>query len=136
MITRYIIVSIISGILFGVMDGLINANPLAVRLNAVYQPIARKSINLPAGVLIDLLYGFVMAGVFLVLYSSLPGELEIVKGLSFALMVWFFRVVMSVASQWMMYITPARCLLYTTIAGLGEMLVLGVLYGLTLRPVL
>lgn len=134
MITRYVLVSIISGILFGVMDGLINANPLAVRLNAVYQPIARKSINLPAGVLIDLLYGFVMAGVFWVLYSSLPGELGIVKGLSFALIVWFFRVVMSVASQWMMYDIPARCLLYTAIAGLGEMLVLGVLFGLTLRP--
>jgi hypothetical protein len=135
MVTRYIIVSIISGILFGVMDGLINANPLAVRLYAVYKPIARKSINLPAGVLIDLLYGFVMAGVFLVLYPSLPGELGIVKGLSFALMVWFFRVVMSAASQWMMYIIPARCFLYTTIAGLGEILVLGVLYGLALRPV-
>src|SRR5512142_2889109 len=101
MITRYIIISIISGILFGVMDGLINANPLAVRLYAVYQPIAKKSINLPAGVLIDLLYGFVMAGVFWVLYPGLPGELGIVKGLWFALMVWFFRVVMSVASQWM-----------------------------------
>ncbi len=99
MATLYIIVSIISGVLFGVMDGLINANPLAVRLNAVYQPIVRKSINLPAGVLIDLLYGFVMAGVFLVLHPSLPGELGIVKGLSFALIVWFFRVVMSVASQ-------------------------------------
>ena len=134
MITRYIIVSIISGILFGVMDGLINANPLAVRLYAVYKPIARKSINLPTGVLIDLLYGFVMAGVFWVLYTSLPGETGIVKGLSFALMVWFFRVVMSVASQWMMYVIPAKCLLYTAIAGLVEMLVLGVLYGLTLRP--
>lgn len=136
MITRYIIVSIISGILFGVIDGLINANPLAVRLYAVYRPIARKSINLPAGILIDLFYGFVMAGVFLVLYPSLPGELGIVKGVGFALMVWFFRVVMSAASQWMIYIIPARCLLYTTFAGLGEMLALGVLYGLTLRPVL
>lgn len=132
MITLYIIISIISGILFGVMDGLINANPLAVRLYAVYQPIARKSINLPAGVLIDLLYGFVMAGVFLVLYPSWPGELGIVKGLSFALMVWFFRVVMSVASQWMMYMIPVRSLLYTAGVGLGEMLVLGLLYGLTL----
>ncbi len=136
MITRYIIVSIISGILFGVMDGLINANPLAVRLYAVYQPIAKKSINFPAGVLIDLLYGFVMAGMFLVLFSSLPGELGIVKGLSFALMVWFFRVVMSVASQWMMYMIPVRCLLYTAAAGLGEMLILGTLYGLTLHPAL
>ncbi len=31
---RYIIVSIVSGILFGILDGVINANPLARRLPA------------------------------------------------------------------------------------------------------
>ncbi len=134
MVATYIIVSIISGILFGVLDGLINANPLAVHLYAIYKPIARKSINLQAGILIDLLYGFLLSGIFLVLYPSLPGELGVVKGLSFALMVWFTRVVMSIASQWMMFVIPAKSLLYTAITGLGEMLVLGVLYGLTLRP--
>jgi hypothetical protein len=134
MIIIYIIVSIISGILFGIMDGIINANPLATRLYAVYKPIARTSINIPAGVVVDLVYGFVMAGVFLLLYKSLPGEAGLVKGVSFALVVWFFRVVMSAASQGMMYIVPVRSLLYTAIAGLGEMLVLGILYGLTLHP--
>lgn len=134
MATTYIIVSITSGILFGVLDGLINANPLAVRLYEIYKPIARKSINLRAGILIDLLYGFLLSGIFLVLYPSLPGELGVVKGLSFALMVWFIRVVMSIASQWMMFVIPAKSLLYTAITGLGEMLVLSVLYGLTLRP--
>ena len=130
----YIAISIISGILFGVLDGLINANPLATRLYAVYKPIARTSINVPAGVAMDLIYGFVMAGVFLILYQSLPGQVGIVKGISFALMVWFFRVIMYVASQWMMFRIPVRSLLYTAVAGLGEMLVLGILYGLTLRP--
>jgi len=38
---RYIIVSIVSGILFGVLDGLINANPLAQRLYEVYKPISQ-----------------------------------------------------------------------------------------------
>jgi hypothetical protein len=49
-------------------------------------------------------------------------------------MVWFFRVVMAVASQWMMFIIPIKTLLYTLVAGMGEMLILGVLYGLTLKP--
>lgn len=129
----YVIVSIISGILFGVMDGLINANPLAQRLYEAYKPIAKTSMNLPAGVLIDLCYGFVMAAVFLLLYKSLPGEVGLVKGISFAFLVWFFRVVMSVASQWMMFKVPTGALVYTLVAGLGEMLVLGILYGLTLR---
>ncbi len=84
--------------------------------------------------MIDIVYGFVMAGVFLVLYRSLPGEAGLIKGISFALLVWFFRVVMSVASGWMMFNVTIGALLYTLVTGLGEMLILGILYGLTLKP--
>jgi hypothetical protein len=132
--TGYIIVSVVSGILFGVLDGVINANPLAQRLYEVYKPIARVSINPVAGIVIDLVYGFIMAGVFLLLYTSLPGETGFVKGLSFACLAWFFRVVMHAASQWVMFNIPVETALYSLAAGLGEMLILGVLYGLTLKP--
>ena len=130
----YILVSIVSGILFAILDGVINANPLAQRLYAVYKPIARTSINPLAGMVIDLAYGFIMAGVFLLLYNNLPGETGLLKGVSFAFLVWFFRVVMSAASQWVMFRVPAQALLYSLVAGFGEMLLLGVLYGLTLKP--
>ena len=130
----YIIVSVVSGILFGILDGVINANPIAQRLYAVYKPIAKTSIKPLAGIVIDLVYGFVMAGVFLLLYNSLPGETGFIKGISFAVLAWFFRVVMYVASQWVMFKVPMQTLLYTLVTGLGEMLVLGVLYGLTLKP--
>jgi len=90
----YVIVSVVSGILFGILDAVIHANPLAERLYAVYQPIARTAVNPLAGIAIDLAYGFVMAGVFLCLYQSLPGETGLVKGVSFAFLAWFFRVVM------------------------------------------
>lgn len=132
--TRYVLISIVSGILFGILDGLINANPLAQRLYEFFKPIAKTSVNPIAGIAIDLVYGFVLAGLFLVLYSSLPGESGIVKGISFSLMVWFFRVVMYVASQWMMFNVPVATLLYTIAAGLIEMLILGILYGLALQP--
>jgi len=131
---RYILVSAISGVLFGILDAVVNANPLAQRLNAVYKPIARTSINPLAGTVIDLVYGFAMAGVFLLLYQSLPGEIGLVKGVSFALLAWFFRVVMSTASQWVMFSVPVKTLLYSLVTGLVEMLILGVLYGLTLKP--
>ena len=130
----YVIVSVGGGILFGILDGVINANPLAQRLYAVYKPIARTTINPLAGIVIDLVYGFIMAGVFLLLYKSLPGENGLAKGVSFALLVWFFRVIMQAASQWVMFNVPLEALLYSLVAGLGEMLVLGVLYGLTLKP--
>ena len=41
---------------------------------------------------------------------------------------------MAVASTWMMFNIPAQTLFYQLLTGLGEMLVLGVLYGLTLQP--
>src|SRR4030067_3100702 len=130
----FIIVSLVSGILFGVLDALINANPFARKLNEFYTPIAKTSINVPIGVVIDLVYGFAMAGIFLLLYESLPGEIGVVKGIIFALLAWFFRVVMSVASSWMMFKAPVKTLLYTLFTGLGEMLVLGILYGVFLEP--
>ena len=132
--TTYIIVSIIGGILFGVLDALINANPYAARLFEFYKPIARTSVNMLAGIVIDLAYGFILASVFLLLYESLPGETGLLKGLSYALLVWFFRVVMSALSQWVMFKVPGKALIYMLLAGLGEMLVLGVLYGLALHP--
>jgi len=132
--TRYLIVSVVSGILFGILDGVIYANSLAQRLYEIYKPIARTSINPLAGIVIDLVYGFVMAGVFLLLYHSLPGKTGLVKGVSFAVLVWFFRVVMYTASQWVMFNLPVEALLYFLVTGLGEMLILGVLYGLTLKP--
>lgn len=132
--TGYIIISLVSGVLFGILDGVINANPLAQRLLKVFKPIAKTSINPIAGILIDLVFGFIMAGVFLLLYNSLPGSTGLIKGVSFALLVWFFRVVMAVASQWMMFTIPVETLLYTLATGLGEMLILGILYGLSLKP--
>jgi hypothetical protein len=131
---EFIIISIVSGFLFAILDGVINANPLGQRLYKVYAPIAKTSLNPLAGIVIDLVFGFVMAGIFLLLYHSLPGKTGLIKGLSFAVMVWFFRVVMYVASQWMMFTVPAKTLLYTLATGFGEMLVLGMLYGLTLKP--
>ncbi len=131
---RYVIISVASGILFGVLDGVINANPLAQKLYEVYKPIAKPSINVVAGMAVDLAYGFIMAGVFLLLYKGLPGATGFVKGVSFAFLVWFFRVVMSVASSWIMFKVPTTALLYSLVTGLAEMLILGILYGLTLRP--
>ena len=56
------------------------------------------------------------------------------RGGSFGLITWFLRVVMSAASQWMMFNVPVKALFYSLVTGLGEMLILGVLYGLTLQP--
>lgn len=133
-IIRYFIVSVVGGILFGLMDGVINANSYAQKVFSAYKPIAKTQINVPAGVIVDLVYGFLMAGLFLILYKSLPGETGLIKGLSFGVVAWFFRVAMSVASSWIMFNVPISTLAYTFFSGLAEMLILGILFGLTLKP--
>lgn len=131
---RYAVVSIISGVLFGFMDGLLNANTLAQKLLAIYKPIARTSINITAGFAIDIAYGFAMAGFFLLLYRSLPGSTGLAKGLFYALMLWFFRVVMHALGQWMTIALSWQAVAYLLVSGILEMAVLGMLYGLALAP--
>ena len=132
---RYVLVSLGSGITFGLLDAVIHANPLAQRLYQVYKPISRASVNAPLGVGIDLMYGFSMAALFLLLYPSLPGHNGILKGISFGLIAWFFRVVMSAAAAWVMFKVPGQTLVYDLLTGLGEVVAIGMLYGwLLVRP--
>lgn len=131
---RFFIVCLANGMLFGMLDGIINANPLAQKLFVVYKPIAKEAINVPLGIVIDLAYGLIMGLIFLFLYKAFPGESGIVKGLLFGTVVWFFRVFMNTMSQLMMYKVPASALLYMALTGLVEMLIIGLVYGAFLRP--
>lgn len=127
---RYVVVSLVTGLLFGILDGIINGNSLARRLHASLAPAARKKLKLPAGLAIDLAYGFLMTALFMVLRDSLPGTQGAVQGLSFAVLAWLFRVLMGALSQWMSLELPARALAYDLAAGLAEMGILGLAIGL------
>ncbi len=116
---------------FAILDGLLNANPVAQRLYAAYRPIARQSVNAPLGLLFDIVSGVVMAALFVTLMPALPGG-WLTKGLAFGVMVWFFRVAMGVAAQAVMFQVPGSALAYALITGLVEMGALGSLYGLAL----
>jgi hypothetical protein len=126
---KFLVASVLCGILFAVLDTFLNGNPLAARLFEAYKPVARKKLNLAAGILIDLAYGFLIAGAFLLLRASLPGEVGIVKGLSLALCIWTFRVLMGGLSQWMTFEIGPKVLLYSLAVGLVEMAALGALVG-------
>ncbi len=130
---RYIAISVSSGLILGFLDGLINANPYAQKLFAVYKPIAKSSVNIALGFGIDILYGFVMAGVFLLVHKSLPGQTALLKGLSFGLIVSFFSVVMHVFSQLVMFRVPPKALIYMFLTGLAEMLMISLFLSLTLK---
>lgn len=130
---RFLVAGAGSGLLFGVLDGILNANPLAQRLFAVYRPIARPSVDALAGAGIDLVYGFIMAALFLLLRSSLPGG-PLVQGIVFGLIAWFFRVLMGTLGQWTMFVVPGATVAYSVAAGMVEMVLIGLYYGAVLRP--
>ncbi len=132
---RFIIVSISSGILFGLLDGIINGNQYAQKLFECYKPIAKTSVNIPLGVSIDIIYGFVMCWMFLIIYNSIPASNSLVKGVLYGLALWFFRVLMSVITNYMMFEVPLKTLLYVAATGLIEMVIIGSLYGLAIKPV-
>jgi hypothetical protein len=131
--TRFIIAAILTGLLFGILDGLINGNPFASKLVECYKPIAKQSINIPAGIIIDLVYGFAISGLFMLLFPVLPSEFGLIKGITFGVGMWFFRVLMNVISSWMMFNIPGKTLVYLLLAGLVEMILLGILNGLMLK---
>jgi hypothetical protein len=132
---RVVVVGLAAGVAFLVTDAILNANPLAQRLYAPYGPIARSSVNALAGSLIDLAYGLVLAILFVTLWPSLPGETGFVKGLSFGLMVWFLRVVMRVASDWVTTTVPSSTHAYTLVGGLIQILLVTALIAALLpRP--
>lgn len=130
---RLITAGLVSGVLFAIMDGLMNGNSFAVELMEYYAPIARQSINAPAGVIIDLFYGFVISGIFFLISPSLPTGSGLIKGLAYGSGMWFFGVLMGVVSNWMMFTVPAETLLYVLLAGLVKMVVLGIANGLILK---
>ena len=131
---RVLIVGAGAGMVFAILDGLLNANPLAQRLYAAYRPIARTSVNAPAGLGFDLIAGIVMALIFVMLSPALPGG-PIAKGVAFGLIAWFFRVAMGVAAQTVMFNIPGWSLVYSLVSGFLEMTVLGVIYGISLRSI-
>ena len=131
-VLRFILSSLIVGIVFGILDGLIHVNPIAENLYNVYKPITSDAVNVMARVIIDVVYGFILCGVFLLLYGSLPGS-GFVKGIAYGILIWIFRVIMYALTQWMMFTVPFSTILYIIISGLIEMLIIGGLIGLLIK---
>jgi hypothetical protein len=86
------------------------------------------------GLQIDLTYGVVLAVIFVRLCPSLPGDTRVTKGLSFGLLVWLLRVVMSAAGEWVTKTTPPATHAYVLLTGLVQIAVVSVFLGALLTP--
>ena len=129
---RFSVTSVGVGVAFVVLDAVLNANPIAQSAYAVFAPLARDSVNTGAGILLDLAYGFAFTAIFLRLWTVLPGGGRLPKALSYSALVWFFRVLMNAAGQWVAFAIPGATVMYELTAGLLEMLLLGLLLSLLL----
>ena len=95
-------------------------------------PIARPSVNAVAGSLVDLVYGLALTGLFVICRECLPGETNLVRGISFAVAVWFLRVVMRVAGEWVTAAVPASTHAYTLVAGFLQVLLVSLVIAMLL----
>lgn len=129
--TKFIIISVVSGLILGVIDFLFSNEDLSEGLSGFFRQFSESAREAAACIGINLALGFGMTGIFLLMKKSLPGFV-IVMG--FALAVWFFRVMMFFIRQWMTFKASANDLAYVFIAGVSQMITLGILYDLTLKP--
>jgi len=129
---RQVVVGLVAGVAFLILDGVLNANPVAQRVYAVYRPIARPSVNAAAGSAVDVAYGLILVVLFVTLRHCLPGGTSLTKGMSFGAMVWFLRVVMRVAGEWVMTTVPSSTHAYSLLSGLVQMLFVAGLIALLL----
>jgi len=128
---RVLIVGVAVGFAFATLDGVLNANPIAQGLYAAYKPVLRQSVNAPLGIVLDLVFGIIMAVLLVWLAPVLPGG-RVMKGAAFGILAWFFRVAMGVAAQLVMFRIPPIALLYSLATGAFEMVALGMLCSLAL----
>ena len=128
----YLLVGLAGGVIFLMLDAIVNGNPLAQRLSSPYRPIARTRLMIIPALAIDILYGLAMAGLFLLLRGSFPGG-WVGAAISFGLLAWFFRVLMNALGQWVMFDIPVATHLYAISAGLLEMLALGFFFSIAFK---
>jgi len=128
-ISKIIFSSLIIGVFFIILDGCsaIILSPVYARFSGL--EIFKTAPSIRAGLLFDVLNGFILVTVFMVIQEGLPGGL-IVKGIYFGFIVGLFRVLMNAFSSYVMYNIPPTLLIYSSLVWYVEIIVLGVLTSL------
>ncbi|MFH1784658.1 MAG: hypothetical protein ABH868_07220 [bacterium] len=131
-IRRIIVGGIFIGLLLlfsGVMSGFLSVSVFKLPIFVCDSTLWHQQFNPALSVFLDIIYGIILAGLFNLLYMSIPGE-GLMKGISFGLIVWFFKVVMAMGSIRVMFDVSNKILMYWTFAGLVEMMIIGSVLGI------
>jgi hypothetical protein len=129
---RLLVTGLVAAVLFLVLD---------MALGMVGGWLGRRLFRLPSaqpagiegkiklGLLFELVNGFLLALIYAVIHTGLPGQ-GWIKGLSYGLIVWALRVVMWAFSTYMMTDLAPATIGITVGTGLIEVLILGVVIAL------
>jgi len=113
----------ITGVLFSLFDMLIAMSTSPIFSLYSDLPIWKAQPNILAGLIFDLINGFILAAVYTTIYNGIPG-FGWRKGLIYGIFVGLFRVVMSSFSTIVMYNIPLTLVITSLIAGCIEIVVL------------
>lgn len=127
---RFVLAAAIVGALLMVAD-LVSDTSLAAIRSGRNESTNEDRSDLFRRLTMDLVYGVVIAGLFVMLADRLPGDTGIAKGIALGVVVWFVRVLRA-TSAWVANETPRRTLSIGLALGLAEMLLIGVVLGLLL----
>jgi len=114
---------IITGVLFSLFDMLIAISSSPIFSPYSDLPIWKTQPNIIAGLIFDLINGFILAAVYTTIYNGIPG-FGWRKGLNYGIFVGLFRVVMSSFSTIVMYNIPLTLVVTSLITGFIEIIVL------------
>jgi len=117
---------IITGVLFSVFDMLIAMSTSPMFSPYSDLPIWKTPPNILAGVIFDLINGFILAGIYTIIYNGIPG-FGWRKGLNYGVFVGLFRVLMSSFSTIVMYNIPLTLVVTSLITGYIEITILCVI---------
>ncbi len=115
--------SMVMGVLFIIFDMLIVISTSPIFAPYSDLPIWKTPPNILAGLFFDLINGFILVAVYVIIYNGISG-FGWKKGLYYGLIVGLFRVVMMSFSSIVMYNIPLRLVITSLITGYIEIAIL------------
>jgi len=114
---------IMTGVLFIIFDMIIAISTSPIFSPYSDLPIWKTPPNILAGTIFDLINGFILAAVYMMIYNGIPG-FGWKKGLNYGIIVGLFRVVMTSFSTIVMYNIPLTLVITSFVTGFIEIMTL------------
>lgn len=131
----YFLISVLAGSIMLIIDVVFVNNEFAKRISNPLDSIQRKNNKFARNLAVNISFGFVFAGFYLMSYRSLPGlPGSFFRSFYFASMVWILSIVFKAMSQWVAFDFPGKFLLYSVFSGFIKILSISILFHYLLRP--